>query len=601
MESAQVPVLRVRDLSVGLKATGALLVDTVSFMLSARETLALVGGSGSGKSLTSLAIMGLLDPKVFFVSGRAELDGQDLLELPDAAVRSLRGNRIAMIFQEPMTSLNPVLTIGRQVAEALRPDRPRIAAPGARERVIELLDRVGISSAAKRIDGYPHQFSGGQRQRIVIAMALARNPRVLIADEPTTALDVTVQAQILDLLRELQSDHQMAVLFITHDMGVVAQIAHNVVVMRKGSVVESGPVLDVFERPSELYTKGLLQAVPHLGSMRGRDRPLGLPELNQKSCEIRPPADQAAAVDETVEPILRVRCLTKHYPVHGGLLGRVVSQVKAIEDITFDIRPGETLSLVGESGSGKSTTGRTIIRLQDPTSGDVVFEGSSLTGMRGRQLRSRRRHIQMIFQDPYSSLNPHMTVGAALAEPLVAHGLASRREAPQRVDRLLELVGLDSGAAKRLPREFSGGQRQRISIARALSLEPKLIIADEAVSALDAPVKAQIINLMISLQASLKLAFLFISHDMAVVERISHRVAVMKAGRIVEIGPRSAVFESPVHPYTQSLLAAVPIPDPKLRKESRSEGAQLCVKKMVLPSSSVLKEVAPGHFALIGD
>ena len=598
-------LLAVSDLTIGLRGTDRRLVLGVNFTLKPRETVALVGGSGSGKSLTSLAIMRLLDPKLEVTSGQVVLAGEDLLQLPEPEMRQRRGQRISMIFQEPMTSLNPVLSIGRQVGEALQ---AHALLPGGRSdraamraRIVALLDRVGIPSAAKRIGDYPHQFSGGQRQRIVIAMALACNPDMLIADEPTTALDVTVQAQILDLIRELQSEHGMAVLFITHDMGVVAQIADRVVVMRNGKVVETGTTVNVFETPSEPYTRKLLLAVPRLGSMAGSRLPLRFPDVDEASGAVTPPAETAATVDEAAPPVLNVLGLSKYYGGHRGLFRKAASRVRAIEDVSFDIRPGETLSLVGESGSGKSTTARTIIRLQEPSGGEVTFEGHPLTRLKGAALRRERRHIQMIFQDPYASLNPQMSVGAMLAEPLIVHGLATRDEASAKVRELLELVGLDGGAASRLPREFSGGQRQRISIARALSLRPKLIIADEAVSALDAPVKAQIINLMIDLQASLNLAFLFISHDMAVVERISHRVAVMRAGRVVEIGPRAAVFETPHHPYTRSLLSAVPIPDPRRRRGAVPAAPSAPPPAGPTPSDSglnKLRKVGPDHFAM---
>ena len=595
------PVLQVADLSVSFRSDEPgvgwrQILSGVSFELGPRETVALVGGSGSGKSVTSLAIMRLLDAKRTHVAGSVHLRGTSLLDLPEAQMRKIRGDGISMIFQEPMTSLNPVLTVGHQVAETLIAHRS-LTKSDARRRAADLLDRVRIPSAASRLDDYPHQFSGGQRQRVLIAIALACDPEVLIADEPTTALDVTVQAQILDLIRELQSERDMSVLFITHDMGVVAQVADRTIVMHTGKIVEQGTTADIFAAPGETYTRTLLSAVPRLGSMTGRPLPVRFPTFDKDTSELVSGAEAADTVETESPPILTVRSLVKEYAVSGGGILRRAMRVRAVRDVSFDLRQGETLSLVGESGCGKSTTGRTIIRLQDPTSGDVLFDGADLGALRGRLLRQRRSEIQMIFQDPYASLNPRLRIGEALAEPLLAHRRADGRAARQRVAELLELVGLDAGAASRFPHEFSGGQRQRISIARALTLDPRLIVADEIVSALDVVVKAQVVNLLMDLQERLKLAFLFISHDMAVVERISHRVAVMRAGEIVEIGPRAAIFETPRHSYTQALLAAAPIPDPAHRAQRHAPApAAPASLRSVASSDGELLEVGPGHF-----
>lgn len=597
-------ILTVSDLSVSFLSDEPgvgwrQVVDGVSLKLGSRETVALVGGSGSGKSVTSLAVMRLLDPKRTRVTGGIRLRDTDLRALSEHEMRKVRGNGISMIFQEPMTSLNPVVSVGRQLTETLIAHRA-LSNDVARKRAVELLDRVRIPSALSRLGDFPHQFSGGQRQRVLIAIALACDPDVLIADEPTTALDVTVQAQILDLIRELQAERDMAVLFITHDMGVVAQVADRTIVMHHGKMVEQGATADIFASPVEAYTKTLLSAVPRLGSMAGLTRPARFPSFDKSTGQLLAGNEAADTVEKSGEPILTVRSLAKDYRVAPGGLWRAASRVHAVRDVSFTVRAGETLALVGESGCGKSTTGRTIIRLQDPTSGEVLFNGEDLGTLRGKMLRSRRSHIQMIFQDPFASLNPRMTIGDALAEPILAHRLGDRRTAADRVATLLGLVGLEPGAASRLPHEFSGGQRQRISIARALTLSPKLIIADEVVSALDVVVKAQVVNLLMDLQERLSLAYLFISHDMAVVERISHRVAVMRAGEIIEIGPRAAIFERPQHPYTRELLAAAPLPDPSLRHKSQPSTTSGNVISPITIAPTVgagsLHEVGSEHF-----
>ncbi|MCP3469004.1 ABC transporter ATP-binding protein [Bradyrhizobium sp. CCGUVB1N3] len=536
-------------------------VRNVSFDIGARETVAVVGESGSGKSVMAMSIMRLLSPSNARVTGRIDFEGRNLIELPLSKMQSIRGNRIGMIFQEPMTSLNPVLRIGEQITEVLVHHRGMSHAQ-ARAEAVRLLEKVRIPAARSRLDEYPMNFSGGMRQRVVIAIALACSPKLLIADEPTTALDVTIQAQILELIKSLQEEEGMSVLFITHDMGVVAEISDRTVVMYRGDVVETGMTRDIFVAAKHPYTRALLSAVPHLGSMRGLERPLRFPEVDMATGEIRPTTPTADTVDHASAPILEIDKLVTRFAVKKGLLRRTVGRIHAVEGVSLRLRRGETLSLVGESGCGKSTTGRSIFRLTDPTSGEIRIDGKNVIGSGKSQLAEIRREAQMIFQDPFDSLNPRIRVGAAIAEPMVAHGLASRVEAPERAGKLLERVGLSASMADRFPHEFSGGQRQRVCIARALALEPKLIIADEAVSALDVSVKAQIINLMLDLQEKYGLGYLFISHDMAVVERISHRVAVMYLGEIVEIGPRRAVFENPQHDYTKRLMAAVPIADP---------------------------------------
>jgi peptide/nickel transport system ATP-binding protein len=530
--------------------------------------VAVVGESGSGKSVTALSIMRLLSPANSRTSGKILFEGQNLLELPPKAMQAVRGNRIGMIFQEPMTSLNPVLRIGRQITEVLRQHRG-LSQGAAEAEAVRLLDKVRIPSAQSRLSEYPLSFSGGMRQRVVIAIALACEPKLLIADEPTTALDVTIQAQILELIKALQEEEGMSVLFITHDMGVVAEISDRTVVMYRGEAVETGTTQEIFCSASHPYTRALLSAVPQLGSMTGRPRPLRFPVVDLQTGEIAPAPATADTVKSEVRPVLEVGNLVTRFDLKAGFFGRVSGRVHAVENVSFDLRQGETLSLVGESGCGKSTTGRSIIRLAQASGGAIRIDGRDVRGAGRTELAEIRRHAQMIFQDPFESLNPRIRIGAAIAEPILAHGLGTARDVDRRVADLLERVGLSAGMADRFPHEFSGGQRQRVCIARALALEPKLIVADEAVSALDVSVKAQVINLMLDLQERYGLAYLFISHDMAVVERVSHRVAVMYLGEIVEIGPRACVFENPQHAYTKRLIAAVPIADPTRRQLRR--------------------------------
>ncbi|RWC81931.1 MAG: ABC transporter ATP-binding protein [Mesorhizobium sp.] len=545
-------VLTVENLSVdALTPQGARrVIDGISFALAPGETLCLAGESGSGKSVTALSIMRLLPrASLRIAGGDIRLERQSLPRLPERAMRDVRGGEIAMIFQEPMTSLNPVHSIGAQLTEAIRIHQGAEAS-SVEQRARDMLDVVHISDPARRMKQYPHELSGGMRQRVMIAMALSCRPKVLLADEPTTALDVTVQAQILKLMRELKREFGTAIILITHDMGVVAEMADRVAVMRDGRIVEAGPVLDIFERPQADYTRELLAAVPRLGAFAGTDAP---PRVTATS---RPPVPDGEA------PVLSVKKLVVDYGASSSLFRRRASEAPAVQDVSFEIRPGRTLGLVGESGSGKSTTGKAVLGLV-PFAGSVIIGGTSIHGLSAAAMRPVRRVAQMIFQDPYASLDPRMTVGAAIAEPLVIHGIGSRDDRRERVASLLARVGLEADHASRYPHEFSGGQRQRICIARALALEPKLIVADESVAALDVSVRARVLDLMLELQETLGLAYLFISHDMAVVERMSHDVAVMRAGRIVEAGPRRAVLSSPREDYTRELIAAVPIPDPR--------------------------------------
>ena len=594
------PILSVANLSTSflIEDQWRTVVRDVSFAVAPKETVAIVGESGSGKSVTALSIMRLIPRHAGRTQGSVKLSGKELTALPEPAMRQVRGDDIAMIFQEPMTSLNPVLTIGFQIAEALVQHRS-MSRKEAEAETVRLLERVRIPAAASRFHEYPHRFSGGMRQRVMIAMALACRPKLLIADEPTTALDVTIQAQILELIKELQDENDMSVLFITHDMGVVAEIADRTVVMFQGSMVESGTTEQIFAHPAEPYTRALLAAVPKLGAMDGKSRPMRFPVVENATGKVDTPELAADTVAPTAQPVLEVAGLTTRFDIPTGLFGRIGGRVHAVENVSFDLRPGETLALVGESGCGKSTTGRSILRLIEPTAGSIVVDGMDVGKMDRNGLRAMRRAMQMIFQDPFSSLNPRRSVGTAIAAPLLAHGLTDAAGAREKVGSLLRQVGLSADMASRLPHEFSGGQRQRVCIARALALEPKIIVADESVSALDVSIKAQVINLMLDLQASLGLAYLFISHDMAVVERVSHRVAVMYLGEIVEIGPRQAVFGDPRHPYTKRLRAAVPVADPARRAEKRPV-VQDEIKSPVRPVDyqppiRQYREVAPGH------
>ncbi|WP_011582956.1 MULTISPECIES: ABC transporter ATP-binding protein [Chelativorans] len=599
------PVLSITNLATSFRQGNdwTQVLNGISFDVPPSQTVAVVGESGSGKSVTALSVMQLLPGSTARVSGSVKLDGRELLGLSETQMNQVRGNEIAMIFQEPMTSLNPVMTIGFQIAEAIRIHRGLDAA-AARAETVRLLEKVRIPSAASRFNDYPHLFSGGMRQRVMIAMALACQPKLLIADEPTTALDVTIQAQIIDLIRTLQREERMSVIFITHDMGVVAELADHTVVMFRGDVVEENTTEAIFANPAHPYTRRLLSAVPTLGSMRGTSAPKPFRILDVEGRPVvAAQAQRAQKKAAAGGALLEVRNLVKRFPIHRGAFARLSGHVHAVENVSFSLRAGETLSLVGESGCGKSTTGRSILRLVQPDGGKVIFDGHDVMTAGSAEMRDLRRGMQIVFQDPFASLNPRMRIGQIISEPILAHGLASAGEARDRAASLMEQVGLSPQMMSRYPHEFSGGQRQRISIARALSLDPKLIVADEAVSALDVSVKAQIINLMLELQDRLGVAYLFISHDMAVVERASHTVAVMYLGEIVEMGPRAAIFENPQHPYTRKLLAAVPVADPTRRNfRNAISNDELLSPVRPLgynPPPRSYREVASGHLVRV--
>ncbi|WP_455865160.1 glutathione ABC transporter ATP-binding protein GsiA [Pantoea agglomerans] len=598
-------VLSVRNLSVSFRQEEGVVqaVKNLSLDVQRGETLAIVGESGSGKSVTSLALMRLVEQGGGSIdSGEMWLRRRndrivDLASARQSQLRTIRGADMAMIFQEPMTSLNPVFPVGEQIAESIRLHQGKSHREALQEAE-RMLDLVRIPEAKNVLTRFPHQLSGGMRQRVMIAMALSCRPALLIADEPTTALDVTIQAQILQLIRVLQKEMQMGVIFITHDMGVVAEMADRVQVMYRGDVVETGTVDEIFSSPQQPYTNALLAAVPKLGSMTGQAYPAKFPLISLESRdEIVVPQD---TVSPDAEPVLQVRDLVTRFDVRGGIFNRVIRRVHAVEKVSFDLRPGETLALVGESGCGKSTTGRSLLRLVESQGGTITFDGQRIDTLSGSALSHLRRDIQFIFQDPYASLDPRLTVGFSIMEPLLVHKLAKGQAAEDRVAWLLERVGLLPEHARRYPHEFSGGQRQRICIARALALNPKVVIADESVSALDVSIQAQIVNLMLDLQREFGIAFLFISHDMAVVERISHRVAVMYLGQIVEIGPRQSVFENPQHPYTRKLMSAVPVADPRHRRRERA----LLVDEIPSPIRALgdepvvapLIEVSSGHY-----
>ncbi len=602
---AELPILEVEHLRVQFTSdsgTTTAVVDE-SFSIRPGETLALVGESGSGKSVTSLSVMRLVEHgggKI--VNGSIKLrcrDGRvvDLRHANKSELQHLRGSEVAMIFQEPMTSLNPVFTVGAQIAESLILHRGMDEKEALKEAV-HLLELVRIPDAERISLRFPHQLSGGMRQRVMIAMALACKPQLLIADEPTTALDVTVQAQILALISELQKEIGMAVLFITHDMGVVAQIADRVAVMRYGEIVESGTAQAIFAHPQHPYTQALLSAVPRLGALKDIEHPCFFRLIDPDNGKvIEPPSDK---LPPPGEKILEVKNLVKTFPVRTDFWGRPTYVVRACDHVSFDLRAGETLSIVGESGCGKSTTGRAVLRLLEVDSGEVLHRGKSLLRMTRHELQEERRNLQMIFQDPYASLDPRQTVGYSIAEPMMIHNYCSKKEMYDRVALLLKRVGLSPDMANRYPHEFSGGQRQRICIARALSLKPQIIVADECVAALDVSIRAQVVNLMMELQEEMGLSYIFISHDMGVVERISHRVAVMYLGQIVEMGSRRAVLGNPLHPYTQKLLSAVPIADPQernlLKLLNLSDLPSPVRKVGDDPVIEPLVEVEPGHF-----
>ncbi len=594
------PLLSVSDLTVAFGENRV--VENLSFSVAPGRTVAVVGESGSGKSVTSLSVMRLADMMgAKFETGSILFNGRDLLKVPQKDMRAIRGKEIAMIFQEPMTSLNPVFTIGDQICEVLLLHE-KLTKAAAMIEARRLLEMVRLPDAEALLKRYPHQLSGGMRQRVMIAMALACRPKLLIADEPTTALDVTIQAQILNIMRDLQKDLGMGMVFITHDMGVVAEMADDVVVMWKGKKVEEGPVREIFANPKHPYTRALLSAVPKLGSLQGEDFPKRMPLTVLQDGEPKTVGEeriqQTARYD--VPPLLSVRDLFVRFDIRKNLFGKATHRCSAVQNVSFDIHPGETLALVGESGSGKSTIGRTIQQLQNSLSGEISFNGKTYSSMSAVERFRMRQEVQYIFQDPFASLDPRKTVGFSIAEPINTHGLIlGSKDVRRRVDELLERVGLSSEHADRYPHEFSGGQRQRVCIARALASDPKLIIADEALSALDVSIQAQIINLFMDLQAERGLAYLFISHDMAVVEKMSHRVAVLYLGQIMEMGSRRQVFETPMHDYTRRLLSAVPVADPTVeRKSTLIEGEIPNPVRKVGDEPPILRreEINPGHF-----
>lgn len=634
--TSQRRVLDIRNLSVsfGRGPTAVHAVKGLSLHVDRGETLAIVGESGSGKSVTSLSIMRLVEfggghiHQGVMLFHRADGTQIDLRAASEEVMRSMRGADMGMIFQEPMTSLNPVFSVGSQIIEAiqLHQDVNHEQAVAAAKRI---LDQVRISDSSAILGRYPHELSGGMRQRVMIAMALSCKPALLIADEPTTALDVTIQAQILQLIRELQKEMDMGVIFITHDMGVVAEVANRVMVMRYGEVVEENAVIPLFANPQHPYTQTLLAAVPKLGAMHGTDQPARFDlVLNRSTGSVDPgvfaggmfnnapaeslslagagrsdiqghtlsesksklqselqselqgklqsePQSNISSTTQTERVVLSVKNLVTRFDVRSGIFGFVKKRIHAVEQVSFDLHEGETLSLVGESGCGKTTTGRSLVGLAKITRGIIDFDGTRVDTTNTQSLKALRRNLQFVFQDPFASLNPRMRVGDCIKEPLLIQGLAQGLEADRKVAELMERVGLDAAMAQRWPHEFSGGQRQRICIARALSVNPRVLIADESVSALDVSIRAHIVNLLIDLQRDLGVSYLFISHDMAIVERVSHRVAVMYLGQIVEIGPRRAIFENPQHPYTRKLMSAVPVADPNVRRTTSLEVAEI--------------------------
>lgn len=557
-------LLEVKDLSIDFQIEDSpriQAVSSLSFEIPKGKTLGLVGESGSGKSVTALSLMRLIpDPPGRITKGEILFNGRDVLKLNEKEMRRLRGNKISMIFQEPMTSLNPVFTIGDQIAEALILHR-KLSKSEAQITVIDLLKRVGIKEPDKRISAYPHEFSGGQRQRVMIAMAIACDPDLLIADEPTTALDVTIQKQILNLLAELQDQYQMSILFITHDLGVVAEVADNVLVMQRGLGVEFKPVKEIFTNPEHPYTRGLLSCRPTLKTNTRR-----LPTIsdfiesesnNEKSVE------KSAKDLSKAETLLEVQSLEKHFPLQQNIFGQVKSWVQAVNGVSFKVSKGSTLGLVGESGCGKTTLGRTILRLVEPTDGKIIYNDQNILDLNFKQMRALRKKMQIIFQDPYASLNPRMTVGSAIMEPMEIHKLGkNKKDRLDRVIQLVEKVGLESSMINRYPHEFSGGQRQRVCIARALAVEPEFIVCDESVSALDVSIQAQILNLLLDLQADLNLTYIFISHDLSVVKFMSDEVLVMYKGKVVEKNSSENIYSNPQHSYTKTLLDSIPADDP---------------------------------------
>jgi peptide/nickel transport system ATP-binding protein/glutathione transport system ATP-binding protein len=579
------PLLAVRGLTVAFPGRDGPLeaVRGLSFSIAPGEVVALVGESGSGKSVTALAIMRLVERQRGRITAgeilfrRRDGSREDLARLPERRMRAVRGDEMAMIFQEPMTSLNPVFTVERQLTEVLVLHR-RLSRRAARARACELLEAVRIPEPGRRLSQYPHELSGGMRQRVMIAMAMACRPQLLIADEPTTALDVTIQAQILELLRGLRAESGMAVLFITHDLGVVAEVAERVVVLRAGRRLEEAPVAAFFAAPRHAYSRALLSAVPRLGA-----------------------APALPAPESDAPPVLEVKGLAVRFPLRRGLPRRTVAVLHAVEELSLALRPGETLGLVGESGSGKTTAARAVLRLVPAAAGEIRVAGRLWSGLAPAALRPLRRDVQMVFQDPFAAFNPNHTVREIITEPLAIHGRVDAAERCDRAAMLMRRVGLDPCLLSRYPHQLSGGQRQRIGIARALAVAPKVLLADEPVSALDVSIQAQVIELLLALQQELRLAYLFISHDIAVVERVSHRVAVLHRGVIVETGPTAAVLHDPRHPYTRRLLAAVPVPRPGARSAARRaveplEAASPFSRRGEPPPLPPLVEASAGHF-----
>lgn len=552
-------------------------VKGISFHIGKKETVGIVGESGSGKSVTARSIMRLLpSPPSFLKSGEILFQGKNLVHQSEKEMESVRGQHISMIFQDPMTSLNPTIRIGEQISESLRKHQ-QVSKTEAYEKTIELLELVGIKNSEKRYAQYPHEFSGGMRQRAMIAMALACNPSLLIADEPTTALDVTIQAQILALMKSMQEKLDTSIILITHDLGVVAGMCDRVIVMKEGEIVEEGTTEEIFNNPQHPYTQRLLNALPKLHEKK---EPKKVPFVNESS--------------DLTKPLLEIKSLKKHFDLGRGDI------LKAVDDISFEIFPGETLGLVGESGSGKSTTGRTILQLHEPTDGNVLYKGIPITRLSKKQLKTMRRHMQIIFQDPYSSLNPRKKVLDIIGEALDLHGLAKNKEERRaRVEELLELVGLNKAHTSRYPHEFSGGQRQRIGIARALAVEPDFIVCDEPLSALDVSIQKQIVDLLKDLQHRLGLTYLFIAHDLSMVKHISDRVAVMYGGKIVELAESEELYSNPQHPYTKALLQSIPIPDPAIEKKRKTVLSKESNVNKYDVHNTVLKEVLPNHWVAV--
>lgn len=570
-------ILTVKDLQVSFQSRDEEFdaVRGVSFEVRKGETLGIVGESGSGKSVTARSIMRILpSPPSHMKNGEITFLGEDLASKTEKEMESIRGRDISMIFQDPMTSLNPTIRIGKQIAESLIKHQ-KLSKKDAKIQVLEILKLVGIRDVETRYNQFPHEFSGGMLQRVMIAIALACRPTLLIADEPTTALDVTIQAQILNLMKDMQQRFETSIILITHDLGVVAGMCDRVVVMKNGEIVETGTTEEIFANPKHPYTLKLLNS---------------LPKLNEKKKPKRP----SLVIPETVDnkPLIEVKSLQQHFDLGKG------KTLKAVDNISFHIQPGETLGLVGESGSGKSTTGRAILRLNEPTDGDVLYQGMAINRLSKSEMKTMRRHMQLIFQDPYSSLNPRFKVMDIIGQALDVHGLStSKAHRKQRVEELLEMVGLLPSHAMRYPHEFSGGQRQRIGIARALAVEPKFIVCDEPLSALDVSIQSQIVDLLEDLQHRLGLTYLFIAHDLSMVKHISDRVAVMYAGKIVELAESEELYTNPLHPYTKSLLAAIPIPDPKVeaKKKRVMMDEQTAVDKYQLQQSEFV-EVTKGHW-----